>query len=518
MYSLGAYAQDEWKVTSRVQATLSVRFDRDSNITCTKKCFSEFATPFASVAHNAATPYNAVIQTGLSQAFPSIEPVVVSPRAGVAWRVTDSTTIRAGVGLFTDLYQALVADRFLTNAPNVATFTTPSGSGLTVAPGSPLSASANVLNSFNAFQSGFASGATLAQLQASVPGFTKPNFNTVAGEYVNPKYVEWNTEVQHSFGTKYALSFNYVGNKGYDETSQNLAGNEASTKNFASLPSVVPDTRFAEIRELNNVGYSNYNGLVSALKWRTGRFSGSFSYTWSHALDTCSNACLEPFNALNDVSLRYQLNGASVSNPNYGNADYDVRHSMNANYIYTIGKKFDNMLAQSVLGGWTLAGTMLYHSGYPFSPVDSGVRSAQSLSNASGLATNPFLADWLGSGTNSCSVPNVTCLLKSQFSTAANQHDFGNIARNSFRGPGYFDTDLNVNKTFTVNERYKILVGAYFFNILNHANFDLPVSSLTAGTFGTITSTVSAPTSAYGSFQGSAVSGRVIQLVTKFTF
>jgi hypothetical protein len=67
-------------------------------------------------------------------------------------------------------------------------------------------------------------------------------------------------------------------------------------------------------------------------------------------------------------------------------------------------------------------------------------------------------------------------------------------------------------------ERYRLSLGASFFNVLNHPNFDQPVNNLALGTFGTITSTAGGPTSAYGSFQGSAVSGRVIVMNTKFTF
>jgi hypothetical protein len=70
----------------------------------------------------------------------------------------------------------------------------------------------------------------------------------------------------------------------------------------------------------------------------------------------------------------------------------------------------------------------------------------------------------------------------------------------------------------SIHERFRLLIGANFFNILNHPNFDLPVNNLAAEKFGTINSTVSAPTSAYGSFQGSAVSGRVIQTQVKLTF
>ena len=69
-----------------------------------------------------------------------------------------------------------------------------------------------------------------------------------------------------------------------------------------------------------------------------------------------------------------------------------------------------------------------------------------------------------------------------------------------------------------MRERYKFTVGAFLLDVLNYANFDLPVNNLALGNFGQITSTVWAHTSAYGSFQGSAVSGRVIQTQVKFSF
>ncbi len=521
MYSLGLYLQDEWKVRPNLTLTGAVRFDRNSNITCAAGCFNELAAqPFGQLVHDASIPYNAVVRTGLQQAFPNVEPVVVAPRVGFAYSPTASTVIRGGFGIFSDLYQGLIADRLITNAPAVASFTTLDG---TVALNSPNSVFSSVANSNAAFQNGFAGGATVAQLQATVPGFTKPNFNTVANKIYNPKYYEWNFEIQQSLGRNYVFSLNYVGNKGYQETNQTLFANQYSATGFQGLPTSAPDPRFGEIRELNSNGFSNYNGLVSALRWRmSSSFTGSFSYTWSHALDTCSNGCLEPFNALTAVGLRYQVSPLGLRAPgvNYGSADYDIRHSLNANYVYNLpGSHFQNPVARGALGGWTVAGTFFFHSGYPFSVVNSGVRGKAGVKNASGIATQQFLADYVGGlSSTSCTTPNVSCFPTSAFADATSQFDYGNLARNSFRGPGYFDTDMNVHKVFSVHERYKLLVGAYFFNILNHPNFDLPVNNIALGNFGTITSTVSAPTSAYGSFEGSAVSGRVIQTQVKFTF
>jgi len=395
-------------------------------------------------------------------------------------------------------------------------FTTYSGS---VAPGAAGSAQSLVTASNTAFQNGFAKGATLAQLQSAVAGFSVPNFNTVASNYNNPKYLEWNFEVQQGLGNNMSLSVNYVGNHGTDETLQNLYLN-AYAKNFSGLPTTVPDARFGEIRELYSGGYSNFDGLVTTLKWHVGsQFQGSFSYTYSHALDTCSNDCIEPFNFLTAASLRYQ-NSPNIG-LSYGSSDYDVRHSINAHYVYTVAPSmFNNRAVKAVAGNWTLAGTVLYHSGYPFSVVDTGVRGAQGVGNLAGIATDVVLADWISPTTTypSCTTPNSTCYSKSLFATAASQTNFGNIPRNAFRGPGYFDTDINVNRTFSIHERYKFLIGMYFFNLFNHPNFDLPVNNLNSGEFGSIISTVSAPSSPYGSFQGSAVSGRVGELQLKFSF
>ncbi|MBV9507034.1 MAG: hypothetical protein JO323_18740, partial [Acidobacteriia bacterium] len=328
-------------------------------------------------------------------------------------------------------------------------------------------------------------------------------------------------ELQQALGNNYMLSVNYVGNHGWDIFNQSVWPNAYTKAGFTmpGLPTSVPDARFGEIRELNNANWSNYDGLVTSFRWRMGtQFTGQFSYTWSHALDTCSNECLEPFqDTAAVVGERYQDNplGAKF---NYSNSDYDTRHSVSARYAYTVPTTyFHNSLMKNVVGGWTLAGTVLFHSGYPFSVIDSSVRSTQ-LNNVTGLANQHILADYLGTGSVTCSTPNVPCLTASEFAKAAAQHDLGNVPRNFFRGPGYFDTDLNVNKAFIYKERYKLVVGVYLYNLFNHANFDLPYQNVATGQFGQILDTVSPPTSAYGTFVGSSVSGRVIQTIVKFQF
>ena len=61
-------------------------------------------------------------------------------------------------------------------------------------------------------------------------------------------------------------------------------------------------------------------------------------------------------------------------------------------------------------------------------------------------------------------------------------------ARNQYRGPHYFDMDLNLFKNFKVGERFNFAIGAQAFNAFNHPNFGLPNATFFTGdpTFGGI--------------------------------
>ena len=98
------------------------------------------------------------------------------------------------------------------------------------------------------------------------------------------------------------------------------------------------------------------------------------------------------------------------------------------------------------------------------------------------------------------------------------QTDFGNIQPNDFWGPGFFNISTQVTKTIPIREHTSFQIGASAFNLLNHPSFAVPNSNVTSGSFGLITSTVSSPTSIYGTGQGAIVSGRVLVVLAKFNF
>jgi hypothetical protein len=564
-YSLGLYFQDEFRVTPNLKLTLALRGDRNSNPICSQNCYSRFGTPFTSMTHDVNTPYNAVIDAGVHSAFPNVEKVALQPRIGFTWSPFGhtSTVLRGGIGVFSDLYQGVLMDELIGNAPltNGFTVTPTNGVAASIVPSVAGSIKQQAAGSNSSLLAGFSGGQTVGTILSNNPFFTPPNYTSIANQIDNPKYLEWNFEIQQAFGSKMTLNVDYVGTHGYDALIQNanLNASAVAGTTFGQLPQSTfscaltggapgcttgvalsgTDARFGAVRELQSVGINNYDGLVTTLTRRfTHGFQGSINYTYSHALDdlTTTNPGT-PFNVT--YSMVYQVNPYCLRCNNYSNGDADARHNLTANYVWDLPFKTQSKLLNEAVGGWTIAGTVYSHSALPWTP--------EAIPGANDLFPNPIFgvplapADFAG-GSTTCAVsrpgnvfgpsPN-SCVNQLAFPTfngttaagvqgaGANQLDFGNVARNSFRGLGYFDTDLNVNKSFAVTERVKFELGGSFFNILNHPNFALPqpfTQGITGTTFGTMTSLAVQPTTPYGAFQGAGVEGRLIQVHGKITF
>ena len=66
------------------------------------------------------------------------------------------------------------------------------------------------------------------------------------------------------------------------------------------------------------------------------------------------------------------------------------------------------------------------------------------------------------------------------------QFTFGNSPRSGLRGDGLQTVDMTLSKEFPVTERYKFEIRSEFYNLLNHANFELPGHVFGAANFGTV--------------------------------
>jgi hypothetical protein len=368
---------------------------------------------------------------------------------------------------------------------------------------------------------GFSRGATLADLIASDPGFSPPGYYSAQQNTENPTYIEWNLEIEHAFGASTTGSVNYVGNHGVHEVFINPSLN-AYALGFAGLPTVVPDARFSNVTELQTDGTSNYNGVVFSARHNFSHgFQAQATYTYSHALDDVSDNGFTSWSYNTDQSMQYPQNPYDP-HANYGNNDADVRHAFSASYVWSPAIQSWEHGPRRLWAGWSFSGTFFYRSGLPFTVVDSAETATLGSTfyggSAAGFTGNVF-ANYLGGAQPGCSTPTSTCLVASDFSPATT--GFGTQRRNQFRGPDFFTTDLSIMKATKVNlwgEGEEFVVGAGFYNILNHPNFDQPVGDIASSQLGEIIQTVSPPTSILGSGLGGDSSPRQIQLTAKFNF
>jgi hypothetical protein len=459
-----------------------------------------------------------MMDAGRHQILRGIEAVSLQPRIGVAWTpLGPNTVLRGGVGVFSDLYPGFLLDSWTINFPEVTSFALVDAGTIDPQGTSSEPPAASVIVGCNvAFQSNFKSGGTENSFLNSAPsGCSVPNLNDAPGKLLNPKYVEWNWEIQHSLGSGTLISMNYVGNHGYNLFVQYPDANAYDSGGYGGLPTVVPDSRVGFVYELRNSGTSNYNGVTLSLQQALGKgFSARANYTYSHTLDDLSNGGDDLAYSKAD-SILYQINPRNLT-LNYGSADYDLRHNFTLGYVWDLPFKSTRMLRDALTGGWEISGTVFAHSAFPFSVVDDVTALGFYYADgASDQEVQVLAQPATKSIPRKCTSTTTPCWTASDFATSTG---FGTIARNSFRGPGYFNTDFSLRKNFRLSDRFHFEVGANAYNVFNHPNFANPSSSLSSSNLGVISSTVTPPTSPYGAGASAAVDARIIQIVSKLTF
>ena len=147
-----------------------------------------------------------------------------------------------------------------------------------------------------------------------------------------------------------------------------------------------------------------------------------------------------------------------------------------------------------LLKGWQLAGTGRLYSGAPFTPLVGNSQIDL------GEADRP---DRIGQGTIDNPGPERWFDLNAFAPVPAGAYRFGNSGRNILDGPGTIDFNLSLMKKFAVGERSYFQFRWEAFNVINHANFILPIREVDAANGGTITA---------------AGNGRIMQFALRFVF
>jgi hypothetical protein len=151
---------------------------------------------------------------------------------------------------------------------------------------------------------------------------------------------------------------------------------------------------------------------------------------------------------------------------------------------------------RSLLGGWVISGFSEAQSGQPFTiltGVDTngnGSSAARPFYNPGGVLTlDPVSHDFRSFSTpiNGTGIV-MTPLSPSGLPLAASSTVFGNLGRNTFRGPGFDNQNVTLIKRFAINERAKLEFRGEFFDLFNHRNFLNPIVNMSSPSFGQNTS------------------------------
>jgi hypothetical protein len=521
LYTLGFYFQDDWKPVDNMTVTAGVRVERNSNVSCGRNCLSNFGGSFFNKAataplNSASGAYNQQIKYGLANAFNNYQRFMIEPRVGFTWSPgpASKTVLRGGVGIFTDVFPGTIADSMLDNPPLTTEFVV-SNAGMALQPTNTSSAQTLMAGANTTFQSQFKTGGSAKTMSAANPNYEVPSFTTVQGTLHYPTYEEWNLQIQHEISHTESIQIGYVGNHGFHEPNQNVGVNAYG--GAYGTPATPPAPSFANVTEVESEASSNYNGLIVSWLFQGHGLNTQLNYAWSHALDMISNGGILPFNG---GSITDQINPYNLSQ-NYGNADYDIRHSFSGTYLYAM-PHFGG--PKALTAGWQVGGSIFFNSGSPFTPAayisDFGVGNYGNGYNLVPIAAAPGTPHHCGPGS-----ANKPCFTPAQFiappSSNGSGVPFGAAERNQFWGPHYFDTDMTLQKGFDLphmGDQGKFLAGLTAFNLLNHPNHGLPTSDIDSSQFGTSLYMEGPPTSIYGSGVGGDPSVRIIEFTGKIIF
>ncbi len=547
--NLDLYAQDTWKVTPKLTWTFGIRDTLNSNPLNPHKHIARLRGPFSSIPHDVDQPLNAAIQTDLGNLFVSTPLAILQPRTAIAWQFAPHSVLRTGFGIFSDILPGSVADTIGMNPPYVRTFQgglLGTVGGLAIAPGVPASAVNATVTANQTFSSGFADGELSCASPRASPASCLPPVAITAvpdGKLHAPYFMEWSFGIEHQFGSTARLSAQYVGTRAVNQPylTQVNGYQRVCQGCFAPLPYLQPtDPRFGAVTQFSTGANSHYNGLQLTGMKRLGHgLQGQANYTWSHSMDTVSNGGFLQFSA---GAILSPLPGELSRD--YGPCDYDIRHNLNAQYVYELPIKVRGRRLGYALNGWQVSGTAFWHSGVPFT-----VLSTPYSANGNGIVqgggpqfasvvpgvplyehnpipgvTQPGTIQWLNPDAFASVVDPSTGACYGGDSPRNCQ--FGNLGRNALRGPQFFWSDFYLTKWFPLTERAKLRLEAQFFNVFNHANFGLP-SMVLAGIpgkpstqtgFGALTYTTSPPTGLLGLGLGGDNAPRMIAFQARIEF
>jgi hypothetical protein len=559
---IGAYFQDDWKITRRLTLNLGLRYDYIGPLTDTKDRVGNFDPNLLDTATRenagpgilngfilpAGANFGAIQGTpGVSgSTLLSNSPHNFAPRVSLAWdpKGDGKTSVRAGYGIYyirtsgQTLLQLITSQPFFQLSANVFGAT-----------GTPLSDPFPNLPTANQFPI-YSTPPTFTGFDATgTPGFTSSllSLNPFDRNLVTPYVGNWNLTVQRELPMHFVIEVGYIGSEGV-HLIDSLQRNQAILANAANpitlggengVPQTILTTNSINdvearagvlgfdagggLNEVTDLGHSTYNAFIFTVNHRTGNLFLQASYTFSKSIDNESGGGDQDLGGANGNQL--DIRGQRAV------SDFNVPHRIVTAYEYNI-PGYKTGALRYALGNWSIGGLTTFQSGLPASITCPGCPT--NLFGVSPGSTLPDLVGNFGSLVKSGPPENFTSIPVFNSSVLAatpvlpggtvvsnlnifggpgNQSFivgpsggalFGDLGRNVIRGPFQQNWDMYLSKKFPITERLNLTFRSEFFNVFNHPNF------VTAGTaFGT---------PSFGIYSSTVGNPRVLQLALKLDF
>jgi hypothetical protein len=167
-----------------------------------------------------------------------------------------------------------------------------------------------------------------------------------------------------------------------------------------------------------------------------------------------------------------------------GRSDYDQRHNFVTALIWNVSYyRGTSPLLKNVLNGWTLSPIITLSSGLPFTVSSGKDNNYDGVTNdRANVVGNPILDPHRSRAQVLAQWFNTAAFVANPIGTD------GTSARNLLDGPGSRNIDMGIFRDFSLRERMKLQFRAEFTNFFNLVNLNAPNGTLTASTFGQITS------------------------------
>lgn len=451
------FAQDQYQILPTLTLNYGVRWDYSGPVYTTNGTFSNFNP-------NSASGYS-IVGTDVPTLFPR-RYTNVAPRFGFSYQAAPKLVVRGTYGIFFDLPNL---NGFFDNRPgngaSVGVQANNAGPSpvFTVAKNAPF----QIVTGQDPLPSAPGNGAIFG-------------VSTVSQDFKNAYLQNFNLNTEYQLSRNTIIQLGYVGS-----VSRHLFNlrdiNQAlpnATKNTiqSSRPYYSKFPTFAAINQYESSAGSNYNSFQAMV--RTSGFHGltaQGSYTYGHALDNVSG------------TRGYAPQDSRNLAAEYGNADFDTRHTFNGYLVYTV-PTFTSRF-KPLTEGWEVNSFITFYTGKPVTPKtsinNSGTGEKQDRVTKVG---NPYTANRSfqrnSSGTGYVQWFSPTAYAIPTVGT------FSSTPRGSVYGPGFGTIDASLVKNTMLYEGVKLQLRAEMFNVTNRLNL-APLSGGFGGTnFGRSTTTI----------------------------